>query len=131
MADIKMVLVQALVGSALILALTALTALPPVKALLPQWDSPLMLVIGLTAVLTLGAGLGVVFAQHWLPYSIAAGVWTIAAMLLGALATAVVHAEATEKAGPAGMAFILPVILFFFALPTGLAIRFILAAFRT
>jgi hypothetical protein len=130
MTDIKFVLWQALVGGALILTLTVVTILPPIKAQFSQWDGPLMAVIVLTSVLTIAAGLGVVFAEHWLSYSLAAGVWAMAAMLLGALATALLHAEATEKAGPAGMAFILPVILFLFALPLGLVIRFVWAAVR-
>jgi hypothetical protein len=52
-------------------------------------------------------------------------------MLLSVLVTAIIHAEAIEKAGPAGMAFIFPVIAFVFALPLGLAIRFVLAMFRS
>lgn len=125
MPDVKLVFYQALLGSALILAVSGLTALPPVKALNTQWNWPLMAVIFLTSALAAIAGLGVLFARSWIVYSLCAGLWVIGAMLLGTVLTSVFHAEATAKAGPAGMAFILPAIAF--VLPAGLILRAVIS----
>jgi hypothetical protein len=127
MQDVKLVFYQALFGSALILAVSGLTALPPIKAVHSQWDWPLMAVIFLTGGLAAVAGLGVVFARSWIVYSLGAGLWAFGAMLLGAVLTSIFHAEATAKAGPAGMAFILPVIVYIFSLPAGLILRAVIS----
>lgn len=127
MPDVKLVFYQALLGSALILAVSGLTALPPVKALSTQWDWPLMAVVFLASALAAIAGLGVVFARSWIVYSLSAGLWVFSAMLMSAVLTSIFHAEATAKAGPAGMAFILPVIVYIFSLPAGLILRAVIS----
>ena len=110
MADLVFVLWQLAVGAGAVAALLLVCALPPPQRRFTYPDRPIVWVIFLlTGFSALSAVLGL-FAERFLVYAplsfAAAGLLMVFAVLL----LSVLHARATEKAGPALTAMLLPVL---------------------
>jgi hypothetical protein len=110
MADLVFVLWQLLAGAGLVAALLLATALPPVQKRFTYPDRPIVWVIlVLTVFAAVSAGLGLL-AERFLVYAPLSFTAAGLLMLFAVLLLSVLHRKATEKAGPALTAMLLPVL---------------------
>lgn len=123
MSDLRLMLWQAAAGTVGLAATGLILGFGGADLFGLEWDGPLVALTFVAAGSAAIAGFLAVLSKNWVLYSILAGVWMLATVAISATLAQILFAPAIENAGPAGMVFIMPFVVFVFALPFGLLLR--------